>query len=163
MNDIPQHTGENPGANRPYRASYLLAGVSREEAFAALMDVPGFARWGTGVRHAWLIGDVREVRPGAGIGFEVSAAGFTHEVISIIITVEEPRILEWRYTSGAVGHGGWLVEAEGVDAVRLTFSTDYEIKPAWLDRIAHRPFFRRITEDLLRRSIRRLGQQLRSG
>lgn len=150
------------GAHRPFRASYLLAGVSREEAFTALLDVPGFTEWGCGLRRAWLLDGTREVEPGAGIGFEVSAAGFTHEVISAITMIEAPRILEWRYTSGAVGSGGWLLEEEGVDAIRMTFSTDYEIKPAWLDRIAHRPFFRRITEDLLRRSVRRLGQQLRS-
>jgi len=44
--------------------------------------------------------------------------------------------------------------------MRLTLSTDYTVKPAWLDRIAHRPFFRRLTEDLLRRSIRRFERYL---
>jgi hypothetical protein len=44
--------------------------------------------------------------------------------------------------------------------VRLTLSTDYRIKPAWLDGIAHRPLFRRLTEDLLGRSRRRFEKYL---
>lgn len=149
--------------DRAFRASYLLAGVEREKVFDALLDVRSFTEWGRGLRRAWLLDDAREVRPGAVMGFELSAAGFTHEVTSAVTVVEEPRVLEWRYTSGAVGGGGWLVERESPDAIRMTFSTDYEIKPAWLNRIAHRPFFKRIAEDLLHRSVRSLGQQLRSG
>ena len=57
--------------------------------------------------------------------------------------------------------GGWLIEEAGT--VRMTLSTDYEIRPRWLNRIVHRPFFRRATEDLLRRSIRRFGEYLRTG
>ncbi|HEV3477805.1 MAG TPA: hypothetical protein VG127_10020, partial [Rubrobacteraceae bacterium] len=68
--------------------------------------------------------------------------------------------LEWRYTEGATGSGGWLLEDAGPATVRLTLSTDYRIKPAWLDGIAHRPFFRRLTEDLLMRSIRRFERYL---
>lgn len=147
---------------RPFQASYLLAGVSREEAFAALLDVPGLTEWGRGLRHAWLLDGAHEVRPGVDVGFVLSAAGVTHEVISTITVVENPRVLEWRYTSGAAGNGGWLLEEAGANTIRMTLSTDYEIKPAWLNRIAHRPFFRRVTEDLLRRSVRHLGQWLRS-
>ncbi len=33
--------------------------------------------------------------------------------------------------------------------------------PEWLNTIAHRPFFRGLTEQLLRRSMRRLGERLR--
>jgi hypothetical protein len=43
----------------------------------------------------------------------------------------------------------------------MTLSTDYEIQPAWLNKIAHQPFLRRATEDLLRRSMRRFGEYLR--
>jgi hypothetical protein len=45
----------------------------------------------------------------------------------------------------------------------MTLSTDYRIRPAWLDRMAHRPFFRRLTEDLIRRSLRRFEAHLREG
>ena len=62
-----------------------------------------------------------------------------------------------------MGSGGWLIEEAGLRTVRMTLSTDYEITPTWLNRIAHRPFFRRTTEDLLRRSIRRFGKHLREG
>ena len=83
--------------------------------------------------------------------------------VSTVTAVEPPRLLAWRYTEGAVGSGGWLIEEVGMGAVRMTLSTDYEIRPAWLNRIAHRQFFRRVTEDLLRRSIRRFGEYLRRG
>jgi len=43
----------------------------------------------------------------------------------------------------------------------MTLSTDYRVRPAWLDRIAHRPFFRGLTEELLGRSIRRFGRHLK--
>jgi len=77
--------------------------------------------------------------------------------------VEPPRRLEWNYVEGALGGGGWLVEQEGPGAVRITVSTDYLIRPAWLDRLAHKPFFRRLTEDLLKRSMRRFDAHLRYG
>jgi hypothetical protein len=54
-----------------------------------------------------------------------------------------------------------LEEADG--AVQMTLYTDYEVKPAWLNRIAHRPFFRRLTESLLRRSMKRFGERLKTG
>jgi hypothetical protein len=63
--------------------------------------------------------------------------------------------------SGATGSGGWRVERSGPIAVEMTLATDYSVRPAWLNRIAHRPFFRRLTESLLRRSIRRFEQRLR--
>ena len=56
-----------------------------------------------------------------------------------------------------------LVEQEAQGAVRITVSTDYLIRPAWLDRLAHKPFFRRLTEDLLKRSMRRFDAHLRYG
>src|SRR4028118_2027571 len=43
----------------------------------------------------------------------------------------------------------------------MSLATDYAVQPAWLNRIAHRPFFRGLTEDLLRRSLRRLEERLR--
>ena len=43
----------------------------------------------------------------------------------------------------------------------MTLSTDYRVRPAWLDRIAHRSIFRGLTEDLLRRSIRRFEDHLK--
>jgi hypothetical protein len=66
----------------------------------------------------------------------------------------------WRYEKGAVGTGGWEVEAAGA-AVRLTLVTDYHVKPAWLDGIAHRPFFRGLTGELLARSVRRFEAHLK--
>jgi uncharacterized membrane protein len=77
--------------------------------------------------------------------------------------VEPPHRLEWRYAEGATGSGGWLLEDAGLGTVRLTLATDYKIKPAWLDGIAHRPFFRGLVEDLLRRSIRRFERYLKDG
>jgi uncharacterized membrane protein len=77
--------------------------------------------------------------------------------------VEPPRRLEWNYVEGAIGSGGWLVEQEAPGAVRISVSTDYRIRPAWLDRLAHKPFFRRLTEDLLKRSMRRFDAHLRCG
>jgi uncharacterized protein YndB with AHSA1/START domain len=153
---------------RPYRASYLLSGPSPEEIFAALLDVGRFPEWALGLRRVRALdatghSEVSEVRPGTLLEFTLSAAGLTHRVLSTVTAVEPPRRLEWRYEEGAVGSGGWLIEEAGTGAVRMTLSTDYEIKPSWLDRIAHRPFFRRATEDLLRRSIRRFGEYLRKG
>jgi uncharacterized membrane protein len=81
--------------------------------------------------------------------------------ISIVTVVEPPRRLEWNYVEGAIGSGGWLVEQEAPGAVRITVSTDYLIRPAWLDNLAHKPFFRRLTEDLLKRSMRRFDAHLR--
>jgi hypothetical protein len=127
-----------------------------------------FPEWALGLRRVRALdatghSEVSEVRPGTLLEFTLSAAGLTHRVLSTVTAVEPPRRLEWRYEEGAVGSGGWLIEEAGTGAVRMTLSTDYEIKPSWLDRIAHRPFFRRATEDLLRRSIRRFGEYLRKG
>jgi uncharacterized membrane protein len=151
---------------RPFRASYLLSGFPPEEIFAALLDVRRFSEWAVGLHRVRALdptsrAEVLEVRPGTLLEFTLSATGLTHRVVSTVTVVEPPRRLEWRYTEGAVGSGGWLLEEAGPGTVRMTLSTDYEIQPAWLNRIAHRRFFRRATEDLLRRSIRRFGEYLR--
>ena len=152
--------------HRPFRASYLVSGSSRERIVAALLDVRRFPEWALGLRRVRVLADAKgetetsEVRTGAALEFTLSAAGLTHRVVGTITVVEAPRRLEWRYAEGATGSGGWLIEEAGPTAVRLTLSTDYRIKPAWLDGIAHRPFFRRLTEDLLGRSIRRFERYL---
>ena len=151
---------------RPFRASYLLSGLSPEEIFSALLDVRHFSEWAVGLHRVRALdatsgAEVFEVHPGTLLEFTLGAAGLTHRVVSTVTTVEPPRRLEWRYAEGALGSGGWLLEEAGASTVRLTLTTDYEIHPAWLDRIAHRPFFRRTTEDLLRRSMRRFGEYLR--
>ena len=151
--------------HRPFRASYLVSGSSRERIFAALLDVRRFPEWALGLRRVRVLNSERgvetsEVRPGVGLEFTLSAAGLTHRVVGTVTVVEPPQRLEWRYTEGAAGSGGWLLEDAGPGTVRLTLSTDYTVKPAWLDRIAHRPFFRGLTEDLLGRSIRRFERCL---
>ncbi len=152
--------------NRPFRASYLITGVEAERIFAGLLRLDRFPEWAVGLRRARTL-DARggmgtpEVRPGTSLEFTLSAAGFTHRVVSAVTVVEPPRRLEWRYEKGATGAGGWLVEEEGAQTVRITLSTDYRVRPAWLDRIAHRPFFRGLTEDLLGRSIRRFEEHLK--
>lgn len=156
-------------ANHPVRASYLISGAGRPEVFAALLDVPGFTEWGYGLRRARVVNEPGEehsgippvIRPGTRFEFTLSAAGLTHEVVSAVTVVKPPEQLAWRYVEGAVGTGGWLLEEAGAGAVRMTLFTDYQVKPGWLNRIAHRPFFRGITEDLLRRSMRRFEQHLR--
>ena len=152
--------------HRPFRASYLVSGPSQERIFAALLNVRRFPEWALGLRRVRLLEAVTsetetsEVRPGAALEFTLSAAGLTHRVVGTVTTVESPHRLEWRYAEGATGSGGWFLEDAGQDKVRLTLSTDYRIKPAWLDRIAHRPFFRGLVEDLLRRSIHRFERHL---
>ena len=100
------------------------------------------------------------IRPGTRFEFTLSAAGFTHKVISAVTVVEAPRRIEWRYVKGAIGTGGWSLEKDG-EAVKMSLFTDYQVKPGWLNRLAHRPFFRNLTGDLLRRSMRRFEEQLR--
>ena len=153
-------------AHRPFRASYHVTGTSRESIFAALLDVRRFPEWARGLRrvrvlNAERVAETSEVRPGVALEFTLSAAGLTHRVVGTVTAVEPPQRLEWRYTEGAVGSGGWLLEDAGPGTVRLTLSTDYTVKPAWLDRIAHRPFFRGLTEELLGHSIRRFERYLR--
>ncbi len=151
--------------NHPVRASYLISGAGRPEVFAALLDVPGFTEWGYGLRRARVVNEPGAeypgIRPGTRFEFTLSAAGLTHEVVSAVTVVEPPEQLAWRYVEGAVGTGGWSLEEAGTGAVRMTLFTDYQVKPGWLNRIAHRPFFRGIAEDLLRRSMRRFEQHLR--
>jgi hypothetical protein len=157
-----------PEARRPFRASYILSGVTAERIFASLLDVQRFPEWAVGLRRCRALdaagkAESRDVRPGVRLEFTLSAAGLTHEVTSIVTVVEPPRRLEWDYVEGAIGSGGWLVEQEALGAVRITVSTDYLIRPAWLDKLAHKPFFRRLTEDLLKRSMRRFDAHLRYG
>lgn len=153
--------------NRPVRASYLIREVDQQTIFEALLNVPGFTEWGYGLRQARVLdatglAEAQEVAPGAKFEFVLSAAGFTHQVTSTITKIDVPHLIEWDYTDGAVGIGGWRLEDE-IGAVRMTLHTDYEVKPAWLNRIAHRPFFRGLTESLLRRSMKRFEERLKSG
>ncbi len=151
---------------RPFRASYLISGVESEKIFAELLRLDRFPEWAVGLRQARAL-DARgttgtpDIRPRTSLEFILSAAGFTHRVVSTVTAVEPPRRLEWRYEKGATGAGGWLVEEEGEEAVRMPLSTDYRVSPAWLDGIAHRPFFRGLIEDLLGRSIRRFEVHLK--
>ena len=151
--------------DRPYQAGYLLSGIGAERVFAALLDVKSFPEWAVGLGGLRALDangrETGEIRPGTKLEFMLSAAGLTHTVTSEISVMDPPHLLEWRYVSGAAGSGGWLVEEAGVDTVKMTLATDYRVNPAWLNAIAHRPFFRGLTEDLLRRSIRRFEQRVR--
>ena len=151
--------------DRPYRAGYLISGIEAERVFAALLDVKSFPEWAVGLGGVAATDaagrETEDITPGTTLTFVLRAAGLSHTVVSEITAVEPPRLLEWRYVSGAGGSGGWHVEKAGPNAVEMTLATDYAVQPAWLNRIAHRPFFRGLTEDLLRRSIRRFEQRLR--
>ena len=151
--------------DRPYRAGYTLSGISPERVFAALLDVQSFPKWAVGLKEVRALDaqglEAREIVPGTALEFDLSAAGLTHTVVSEITTVEPPHRLEWRYVRGAGGSGGWLVQESGPGTVEMTLATDYRVTPRWLNTIAHRPFFRGLTEDLLRRSIRRFEQEIR--
>lgn len=140
-------------------------GVSREALFDMLADVESFPEWGYGLRRVrlWRSGGKTGLPVGSRIEFKLSAAGITHKITSVVTVVEPPRLIEWRYLSGAAGRGGWLLEDEGGPAdgpLRLTLSTDYSIEPAWLDKVARKPFFMGLTRDLLRRSLGRLESGL---
>ena len=157
-----------PEDHRPFRASYIVSGVTAERIFTSLLDVQRFPEWAAGLQHCRVldpagIAEIKDLRPGVRLEFTLSAAGLTHEVSSTATVVEPPRRLEWHYVEGAIGSGGWLVEQEAPGAIRITLSTDYLIRPAWLDKLAHKPFFRRLTEDLLKRSMRRFDAHLRKG
>ena len=157
-----------PERHRPFKASYVLSGVPAERIFDSLLDVQRFPEWTAGLRRCRVLdpagkAETKDLRPGVRLEFTLSAAGLTHEVASIVTVIEPPRRLEWNYVEGAIGSGGWFVEQEAPGAVRITVSTDYRIRPAWLDKVAHKPFFRRITEDLLKRSMRRFDAHLRHG
>ena len=156
-----------PEQHRPFRASYLVSGVDAQRIFAALLDVRRFPEWAAGLRRSRALDaggvETTDIRPGIRLEFTLSAAGLTHRVLSAVTVVEPPRRLEWNYLEGAVGGGGWLLEEEGAGTVRLTLSTEYRIRPAWLDGLAHRPFFQGLTEDLTKRSMRRFEAHLREG
>lgn len=151
--------------NRPVRASYLIQGLDSQTVFDALLNVPSFTKWGYGLREARAISpsmqsETSEVMRGTTFEFVLSAAGLTHKVRSTVTKVDAPHRLDWDYTTGAVGVGGWLLEDEG-ENVRMTLYTDYEVKPDWLNRVAHRPFFRGLTESLLRKSMSRFEERLK--
>ena len=152
-------------AGRPYRAGYEISGIEAGRVFAALLDVKSFPEWAVGLGGVTATDaagrETPDMVPGTTLTFWLRAAGLSHTVVSEITTVEPPRLLEWRYVSGASGSGGWHVERTGPGTVEMSLATDYAVQPAWLNRIAHRPFFRGLTEDLLRRSIRRFEQRLR--
>jgi uncharacterized membrane protein len=152
-------------AGRPYRAGYEISGIGPDRIFAALLDVESFPEWAVGLAGVRALdADGREterIEPGTNLEFVLEAAGLSHTVVSEVTAVEPPRLLEWRYLRGATGSGGWRVERSGANTVEMSLATDYAVRPAWLNRIAHRPFFRRLTEDLLRRSIRRFEERIR--
>ena len=156
-----------PEDHRPFRASYLVSGIGAQRVFAALLDVRRFPEWAAGLKCARALdatgAETTDLRPGTRLEFILSAASITHDVASTVTLIEPSHRLEWDYVEGATGGGGWLIEDEGVGAVRMTLWTDYRIKPGWLDKIAHRPFFRRLVEDLIRRSMRRFEARLRGG
>lgn len=142
--------------------SRVVAGVSRESLFERLLDVERFPEWGYGLRRVRLRdapSSPRGLHPGARIEFGLRAAGLDHRVTSVVTEVEPPRLIEWRYLSGATGRGGWSLEEAG-DLVRMTLSTDYSVEPPWLDKLAHKPFFRALISDLLGRSLKRLEDGL---
>lgn len=139
-----------------------FAGIPRESLFERLLEVERFPEWGYGLRRVRLHpapSGIRALQPGARIEFGLRAAGVDHRVSSLVTAVEPPRLIEWRYVTGAAGGGGWLLEEAG-DLVRMTLSTDYSIDPPWLDRLAHKPFFRRLVSELLSRSLQRLEDEL---
>jgi uncharacterized membrane protein len=154
-----------PEDHRPFRAGYLVSGIGAERIFGALLDVSRFPEWAAGLKHARALdaagAETTALHPGVRLEFTLSAASITHEVASTLTVIEPSHRLEWAYVEGAMGTGGWLIEDEGVGTVRMTLWTDYRIKPAWLDKIAHKPFFRRLVEDLIRRSMRRFEARLR--
>ena len=152
-------------AGRPYRAGYEISGIEAGRVFAALLDVKSFPEWAVGLGGVTATAaagqETPDMVPGTTLTFWLRAAGLSHTVVSEITAVEPPRRLEWRYVSGASGSGGWHVERTGPGTVEMSLATDYAVQPAWLNRLAHRPFFRGLTEDLLRRSILRFEQRLR--
>ena len=155
-----------PEKHRPFRASYLVSGIGAERIFAALLDVRRFPEWAAGLKRARALDalgtETTDLRPGVRLEFTLNAASITHDVASTVTAVEPSHRLEWDYVEGATGSGGWLIE-ESKGAVRMTLWTDYRIHPSWLDKIAHKPFFRRLVEDLIRRSMRRFEARLRGG
>ncbi|HEV2092290.1 MAG TPA: SRPBCC family protein [Rubrobacter sp.] len=151
--------------DRPYRAGYSISGIGADRVFAALLDVKSFPEWAVGLGGVSATDadgrETQDIASGTTLTFVLQAAGLSHTVVSEITAVEPPRLLEWRYVAGADGSGGWYVEKTGPNTVEMALATDYAVQPAWLNTIAHRPFFRGLTEDLLRRSIRRFEQRLR--
>lgn len=170
VNDAGQRADElrarrKEALEREMVESRSVSSVSRQSLFEVLSDVESFPQWGYGLRRVrlWRSGKGPGLPVGSRIEFKLSAAGITHKVTSVVTVVDAPRLLEWRYLSGASGRGGWLLEEDGGTAdgpVRLTLSTDYSPEPAWLDKMARRPFFMGLARDLLRRSLGRLESGL---
>lgn len=165
MSDRPEDSCEASAAaaiKREVVETRSLSGVRRENLFERLLDVERFPEWGYGLRRVRLrqpSATTRGLRPGDGIEFGLRAAGLEHRVTSVVTLVQPPRLIEWRYTSGASGYGGWLLEETGREKgeiLRVTLSTDYSVEPPWLNKLAHKSFFRGIISDLLSRSLRRL-------
>ncbi len=126
--------------NEPVQANLLVPGASREEVFAALLEVERFPEWGFRLKEARVLGaPAGGITPGTTIEFALSAVSLT--------------------TKGATGSGGWTLEELG-GTVKACFHTSYEMRPLWLDRLANRPFFRGVVGDVLRRSMRRLAERL---
>jgi len=85
--------------HRPFHASYLVCGPSRERLFAALLDVRRFPEWALGLRRVRVLEakskmETAEVRPGAALEFTLSATGLTHSVVGTVTVVEAPHRLE---------------------------------------------------------------------
>lgn len=157
----PAECWDNLGVHEPVSATHPVRGGTPDEVFSALSDVSQFGEWALGLRSASIVdspaGNTEGLVAGTDFEFVLSAAGLTHRVKSTVTAVDPPWSIGWRYTEGAVGTGGWSVEAVA-GTVYVTLHTDYEVEPAWLNRLAHTPFFRGITRDLLRRSIRRFAE-----
>jgi uncharacterized protein YndB with AHSA1/START domain len=97
--------------NEPVQANLVVPGSSREEVFAALLEVERFPEWGFGLKEARVLrAPAGGTAPGTTIEFALSAVGLTHRVSSTVTAVDPPRLLEWRYTNGATGSGGWTLE-----------------------------------------------------
>lgn len=154
--------------NRDIVESRTIAGILRGPLFERLADIERFPEWGYGLRRAILLPASGTssvpggLHPESRAEFGLRAAGIEHHVTSLVTEIDPPRLIKWRYLSGASWCGGWLLE-EAEESVRTTLSTDspdYSVEPPWLDRIARKPFFQNLISDLLSRSLGRLQDDL---
>ncbi len=120
---------------RPFRASYLLSGFPPEEIFAALLDVRRFSEWAVGLHR------VRALEP-------TSCAE--------VLEVRPGTLLE--FTLSATGLSHRVVST--VTAVEPPRRLEWRYTEGAVGS-GGRAFFRRATEDLLRRSMSRFGEYLR--
>jgi uncharacterized protein YndB with AHSA1/START domain len=146
---------------RKIEATRIVRRRSREEVFRELKKVESFPEWAFGLPRVEVLSGGGE--PGTEIEFNLSAAGMTHRVTSVVRLIEEPHRIEWRYTQGAEGYGGWRLREVRPGVLEVTLYTDYHIRPRWLDRLAHRKFFVGVTNELLGRSLDRLVRRLEDG